>query len=302
MTVKVKITLGILVLLTVLSARLSAQDFSKATITTVSVADGIYMLMGQGGNIGVSVGADGVLLIDDQFAPMHDKIVSAIGNITDQPVKMLLNTHWHGDHTGGNELFADGGTLIVAHDNVRTRMSAKHFSSFFGAEQPPSPSAALPVVTFDSAVTLHVNGMTIHAQHVPPAHTDGDSVIWFREANVVHLGDTFFNGLYPFIDIDSGGSLRGMIAAVDQALPDIDQATKIIPGHGPLTGRKGLVRYRSMLNTVADRIEALVADGKTRQQVIEAKPTAEYDAEWGSGFIKPERWVGMLFDLVVAEQ
>jgi cyclase len=302
MTVKVKISLGLLVLLAMLSVQVSAQDFSKATITTVSVADGIYMLMGQGGNIGVSVGADGVLLIDDQFAPMHDKIVTAIENITDQPVKMLLNTHWHGDHTGGNELFADGGTLIVAHDNVRTRMSAKHFSSFFGAEQPPSPPAALPVVTFDSTVTLHINNMTIHAQYVPPAHTDGDTVIWFREANVVHLGDTFFNGFYPFIDIDSGGSLRGMIAAVDQALPGIDQATKIIPGHGPLTGRKGLVLYRDMLNTVADRIEALVADGKTRQQVIDAKPTAEYDARWGNGFLKPERWVGMLYDLVAAEQ
>ena len=302
MPVKIKICLGFLLLMVVTSARVGAQNASKATITTVSVADGIYMLMGQGGNIGVSAGEDGVLLIDDQFAPMHDKIVTAIGNITDQPIKMLLNTHWHGDHTGGNELFADGGTLIIAHDNVRTRMSAKHFSSFFGTEKPPSPPVALPVVTFDSSVTLHLNAMTIHVQHVPPAHTDGDSIIWFREANVVHMGDTFFNGLYPFIDIDSGGSLRGMITAVDQALPNIDEATKVIPGHGPLTGRKGLVRFRSMLNTVADRVEALVAEGKTRQQVIDAKPTAEYDARWGHGFIPPDRWVALIYDLVVAAQ
>jgi len=155
---KTKISLGLLMLIGVLSARVGAQD--------------------------------------DQFAPLHDKIVAAVTAITEQPVKMLLNTHWHGDHTGGNELFADGGTLIIAHDNVRTRMSASHFSSFFRSERPPSPPAALPVVTFDSTVTLHINGLTIHAQHVPPAHTDGDAIVWFREANVVHLGDTFFNGLY----------------------------------------------------------------------------------------------------------
>ena len=302
MTIKAKFSFGILTLMVMLSARVGAQGFSKAKVTTVAVADGIYMLVGQGGNIGVSVGVDGVLLIDDQFAPMHDKIVAAVGAITPQPVKMLLNTHWHGDHTGGNELFAEGGALIIAHDNVRTRMNASHFSSFFRSERPPSPSAALPVVTFDNSVTLHVNGMTIHVQHMPPAHTDGDSVIWFREANVVHLGDTFFNELYPFIDIDSGGSMRGMIAAVDQALPDIDEATKIIPGHGPLADRQALLRYREMMNTVADRIKTLLTDGRTRQQVIDAKPTAEYDAVWGNGFISPDRWVGLIYDLMVAEQ
>jgi len=302
MSTKAKIILGVMALIVALSSRVGAQGFSNATITTVPVADGIYMLMGQGGNIGVSVGIDGVLLIDDQFAPMHDKIVAAVRAITEQPIKMLLNTHWHRDHTGGNELFAGSGVLIVAHDNVRTRMSSSHFSSFFRSESPPSPPAALPVVTFDSAVTLHINDMTIHAQHVPPAHTDGDSIIWFREANVVHLGDTFFNGFYPFIDIDSGGSIRGMIAAVDQALPVIDAATKIMPGHGPLADREALVRYRDMLNTVAERIEARVADGQSRQQVIDAKPTSEYDAEWGDGFIRPDQWVALVYDLVVAKR
>jgi len=302
MSTKAKIILGVMALIVALSSRVGAQEFSNATITTVPVADGIYMLMGQGGNIGVSVGIDGVLLIDDQFAPMHDKIVAAVRAITEQPIKMLLNTHWHRDHTGGNELFAGSGVLIVAHDNVRKRMSSSHFSSFFRSESPPSPPAALPVVTFDSAVTLHINDMTIHAQHVPPAHTDGDSIIWFREANVVHLGDTFFNGFYPFIDIDSGGSIRGMIAAVDQALPVIDAATKIMPGHGPLADREALVRYRDMLNTVAERIEARVADGQSRQQVIDAKPTSEYDAEWGDGFIRPDQWVALVYDLVVAKR
>jgi len=279
-----------------------AQDFSAVQIETVPVADGIYMLTGRGGNIGVSVGADGVLLIDDQYAPMHEKIVTAIAAITDRPVKMLLNTHWHGDHTGGNELFADGGALIVAHDNVRTRMSASHFSSFFNAESSPSPQAALPVVTFDSSVTLHINGQTIVAEHMAPAHTDGDSIVWFRQANVVHLGDTYFNGFYPFIDVDSGGSIRGMIAAVDRALKNIDAETRIIPGHGPLSDREALVRYRNMLEHVTGRIEAMVNKGQSKQQVIDIKPTAEYDDEWGDGFIKPDQWVGLVYDVVVANR
>ncbi len=300
MAVKEKLGLGLLALL-IVSSQVGAQDFSNATITTVPVAEGIYMLIGQGGNIGVSVGEDGVLLIDDQFAPMHDKIVAAVGEITEQPVKMLLNTHWHGDHTGGNELFAAGGTLIVAHDNVRTRMNASHFSSFFRSERPPSPQAALPVVTFDSTVTLHINGLTIHVQHVPPAHTDGDAVVWFREANVVHLGDTFFNKLYPFIDIDSGGSIHGMIAAVDNALANIDAETKVIPGHGPLADRQALVQYRDMLHTVTGRIETQIRDGRSSQQIIDAKPTAEYDAEWGGGFIKPDQWVALVYDLLAQD-
>ena len=298
----VKICIAILTLISVFSVPVGAQNLSQATITTIPVADGIYMLMGQGGNIGVSVGADGVLLIDDQFAPMHDKIVTAVDAITKRPIKMLLNTHWHGDHTGGNELFAAGGTLIVAHDNVRKRMSSTHFSSFFRNESPPSPKAALPVVTFDSTITLHINGMTLHAQHVPPAHTDGDSIIWFREANVVHLGDTFFNGFYPFIDIDSGGSFHGMITAINSVLPAINATTKIIPGHGPLADKNALIAFRDMLQTVAFRIDALIADGKNKQQIIDTKPTADYDAEWGDGFIKPDRWVAMVHALLVADQ
>jgi len=293
---------ALLALLANLAVPAAAQDFARATITTVPVRDGIYMLMGQGGNIGVSVGADGVLLIDDQYAPMNDKIVAALAEITGQPVRMVLNTHWHGDHTGGNELFAESGALVVAHDNVRTRMSAKHFSSFFRSESPPSPAGALPVVTFDRAVTLHVNGMTIKAEHVPPAHTDGDSIVWFREANVVHLGDTYFNGLYPFIDVDSGGSVRGMIAAVDGVLPRIDDATQVMPGHGPLSNRDELLRYRAMLATVSDSIARLIGSGRSKPEVIAAKPSAAFDADWGGGFIKPDQWVGLVYESLVAER
>ncbi len=302
MTIKAQLSFALLTFFYALAMPAGAQDFSSARITTVPVADGLYMLMGQGGNIGVSTGTDGVLLIDDQYAPMNEKIVAAISALTEQPVKMVLNTHWHGDHTGGNELFAGAGALIVAHDNVRKRMNAAHFSKFFQSESPPSPPAALPVVTFSSAVTLHLNGMTIQVRHVPPAHTDGDSIIWFPDANVVHLGDTFFNELYPFIDVDSGGSMRGMIAAIDNALPRIDTATKIMPGHGPLADKGALIRYRNMLSTVADRVDALIADGQSQQQIIAAQPTKEYDAVWGNGFIKPDQWVALVYSSLVAGQ
>jgi len=302
MTMKAQMSLAFLALIYALSNQAGAQNARSASITTIPVATGIYMLMGQGGNIGVSLGADGVLLIDDQFAPMNEKIAAAIRDITDRPVKMVLNTHWHGDHTGGNEQFGEAGALIIAHDNVRKRMNSTQFSSFFRSETPPSPAAALPVITFDSEITLHINDMTIHAVHVVPAHTDGDSIISFREANVLHLGDTFFNGFYPFIDIDSGGSIRGMIEVVDRALPRINAETKIMPGHGPLADRKALVAYRDMLQAVADRIDTLIASGSTRQQVIDAKPTADYDAEWGDGFIKPDQWVGLVYALLADEQ
>jgi glyoxylase-like metal-dependent hydrolase (beta-lactamase superfamily II) len=270
------------------------QDFENVQIETVPISAGIYMLIGQGGNIGVSSGADGVLLIDDQYAPLVDKINRAIAEFTDQPVKMVLNTHWHGDHTGGNELYGEAGALIVAHDNVRLRMTSAQFSSFFNRETPPSPAAALPVVTFDSSVTFHLNGQTIHVEHVPLAHTDGDAIIWFREANVVHLGDTYFNGLYPYIDAERGGSIAGMIAAADHVLESIDEKTRVIPGHGQLSDRAGLADFRNMLDTVATRIQRMIDDGQDIDQIVAAKPTADFDARFGQGLFKPDDWVRLV--------
>ncbi len=271
------------------------QDFSKIEITTQSVADGIYMMQGSGGNIGVLVGEDGVVLIDDQYGPLTDKITAAVAKISDQPIRMIINTHWHGDHTGGNENLAKAGALIIAQDNVRRRMSRKFFSEFFQSEVPASPAAALPVVTFDRSVSLHLNGHTVRAEHVPAAHTDGDAIIWFEEANVVHMGDTYFEGFYPFIDRNSGGSIRGMIAAIDTALTKIDFDTRVIPGHGPLSDRTKLIRFRDLLETVANRLQALIADGKTLEEIQASKPTAEFDEQWGSGFIKPDQWIEMIY-------
>jgi glyoxylase-like metal-dependent hydrolase (beta-lactamase superfamily II) len=220
-----------------------AQDFESVEIKTTRVASGIYMLEGRGGNLGVSIGSDGAFLIDDQFAPLTEKILAAIRKLSGAPIRFVLNTHWHGDHTGGNENLGKAGALIVAHENVRERMSVEQFIEAFGRRVDPSPPGALPVVTFTDAVTFHLNGDEIHAFHVPPAHTDGDSIVHFRIANVVHTGDTYFNGRYPFIDLSTGGTIDGVIAAADRLLELCDTETRIIPSrdarHGSRPGRRG---------------------------------------------------------------
>src|SRR5207302_3005917 len=248
------------------------QNFDTIQITTVKAGEGVYMLMGSGGNIGVSAGPDGVILVDDQFAPLSDKIKAAVARLGG-PIRFLLNTHWHGDHTGGNENFAKTGVVIVAHENVRHRLSVEQFIAAFNQHVPASPAGAWPIVTFTDAVNFYLNGDSINAFHVPPAHTDGDVIIRFRRANVIHMGDTFFNGRYPLIDLSSGGSVEGMIGAADRILGLVDANTKIIPGHGPLGDRTALQAYRTMLVTVRDRIKRAVTAGHTLEQVQDAKPT-----------------------------
>ena len=288
--------LGVALLGIAQSGAALAQDVSAVQIETVAVADGIFMLVGAGGNIGVSIGVDGVFLIDDQYGAINEKLKAAVARLSGLPIKLVLNTHWHADHTGGNELLAEVGALIVAHDNVRKRMSSTHVSAFFKSETPPSPQAALPVVTFDRTVTLHLNGHTIRIEHAGPAHTDGDAIVFFEEANVVHMGDLFFNGLYPFIDADSGGSIDGMITVLDDVIPMLDDATKVIPGHGPLSDRSGLIEFSFMLRDVRDQIQMMIDTGKSVEAIIAAQPTAGYDKIWGGGFIKPDAWVGLVYD------
>jgi len=272
-----------------------APDFSRVEIVTTKVTPGLYMLQGAGGNIGVSVGEDAVFLIDDQYAPLTPKIKAAVAALSSKPIKFVVNTHWHGDHTGGNENLGSGGTLIVAHDNVRRRMSTEQFNQFFNSKTPAAPRAALPVVTFAESVRFHLNGEEIHALHVPAAHTDGDAVIHFVNANTVHTGDIFFNGLYPFIDVASGGGIDGMISAVDTLLAMVKDDTRIIPGHGPLASRADLQTYREMLVGVRASVRALVDAGKTSAEAVAAKPTAAHDAKWGGGFLNPEQFTALVY-------
>jgi glyoxylase-like metal-dependent hydrolase (beta-lactamase superfamily II) len=275
---------------------LAQQDFSKVEVKSERVAEGLYMLTGSGGNMGLSVGTSGTYLIDDQYAPLSEKILAAIRAITPDPVRFVVNTHWHGDHTGGNENMGKAGALIVAHENVRVRMSREHFMAAFGRKIPPSPEAALPVVTFTDAVTFHWNGDEIRVHHVPPAHTDGDSIVHFVKADVVHMGDVFFNGGYPFIDTSSGGRVDGVIAAADRVLAAVGEKTRIIPGHGPLATKADLQAYRDVVKTLRDRIATLKAEGKSRDEVIAAKPTADHDAKWGGGFMKGDTFTGLVYD------
>jgi cyclase len=264
-------------------------------IEAVKITDSIYMLLGEGGNVGVTIGHDGVAIIDDQFDRMVPKIRAAVAMLTDKPIRFVINTHWHGDHTGGNAAMGRIGSVIVAHGNVRQRMSVEQVSSLSGRKSPPSPAEALPIVTFDQSVSLHLNGDTLDITHVANAHTDGDAIIRFRNANVVHMGDTFFNGFYPFIDGGSGGTMKGLIAALDSVLAKTDDNTKIIPGHGPLASKADLQAYRDMLVTVRERVLKLVRAKKTQEQVLAAAPTKDFDAKWGGGFMKPDVWVGRVY-------
>lgn len=264
------------------------DDVSKATIKTTKVADGLYLLEGAGGNIGVSVGEDGVIVIDDQFAPLTPKIQSAIAAISPKPIKFVLNTHWHGDHVGGNENLANAGAVIVAHENVRKRMSTEQFMEAFKRKVPASPPKALPVVTFTSDITLHFNGEDIHVIHVDPAHTDGDSIVVFPKAKVVHTGDCFITSSYPFADLSSGGNFDGFIGVADKVLGMVDDSYKIIPGHGALSTKKDLKGFHDMLTTIRTRVKKLADTGKSLEDVQKAKLTTEWDAKLGGSFIKPE--------------
>ena len=273
---------------------LTAQrDWYAVEIRTIPLG-GVYMLMGSGGNIGLSVGEDGAFVVDDQFAPLTEKIKAAIAGVTDQPVKWVLNTHWHGDHTGGNENFGGDGALIVAHDNVYKRLNPAEFAQLVGRSQ-QALEAALPVVTFDESMTFHWNGEDLHAFHVEHAHTDGDVIIHYRGSDIYHMGDTFFRGRYPFIDVDSGGNVDGVIAAADLVLRMSGSSTRLIPGHGDLATREDLRDYREMLSTVRSRVAQFVRDGKTQEEAVAARPTADLDAAWGATQESAEGFVTLVY-------
>ncbi len=270
-----------------------AQDFSKVEIKVTKVAANVYMLEGSGGNIGVSVGSDGILIVDDQFAPLADKIKAALKTLGDGKLKFILNTHWHGDHTGGNVVFGPDAP-IIAQTNVRKRLASDQKSELFKRTTPASPKEALPVITFDESLSVHFNGEEIRVIHYPHGHTDGDSVIFFTTSNVVHMGDHFFAGRFPFVDLESGGNVEGYAKNVGDVLTKLPAGVKIIPGHGPLSDVEGLKAFHRMLIETIDIVRKRMAAGKTLDQ-IKAGGLPEEWKPWGTGFIKQDLWIETIF-------
>jgi glyoxylase-like metal-dependent hydrolase (beta-lactamase superfamily II) len=283
------------VLLLVAAAPCAAQvNYDTVQVRVVPLTSNVYMLQGAGGNIGLAVGDDAVFVVDDQYAPLTRKILAAIATVTPKPVRFIVNTHWHFDHVGGNEGMgpAGAGGLIYAHENVRRRMSVGGFIEALNARVEPSPPSALPVVTFTDAVTFHINGDSVSVVHVPPAHTDGDAIIHFTKANVIHMGDVFHNAGLPFVDLSSGGSIQGFIGAADRVLAMSNATTKIIPGHGPLADRARLKLYRDLTVALRDRIQSEIRAGKTLEQILALKITEPYAKDFAGGH---ERFLRLAF-------
>jgi cyclase len=267
-------------------------DFSKVEIKTTGLGDNMYLLEGQGGNITVAVAKDGIIMVDGEYAPLHDKIKAAIAAVSNKPIKYLVNTHFHADHTGGNEPFATDGVTVISEVNVRKRLAAGTINGLTGVKTPPAPEGALPSKTYTGAFKIRLDGRVADLEHIANAHTDGDTYVWFKTANVLSTGDTFTNGRYPNIDFANGGNIKGMLAATDAYLKLTNAKTRIVPGHGPLADKPALIEYRTMLVTARDRMAKLVKDGKSEDDVVAAKPFADLDAKWaptelaGKNFIR----------------
>ena len=270
-------------------------DFSKVEIKTTDLGDNMYMLEGQGGNITVAVAKDGIIMVDGQYAALHDKIKSAISTISNQPIKYLINTHFHGDHVGGNEPFARDGATVVSEVNVKNRLAAGTTNGLTGVKTPPVSPAALPAKTYTGAFQIRLRGRVADLKHIENAHTDGDTYVWFKTANVLSTGDTFTNGRYPNIDFANGGNIKGMIAAADAYLKLTNAKSRIVPGHGPLADRAALTEYRAMLVTARDRMAKLVKDGKSEDDVVAAKPFADLDAKWAPTELASKNFIRVVY-------
>jgi cyclase len=283
------------------SLSISSQSFAQQSpvkIEASQLADNIYMISGQGGNIGLLTGAEGSFLIDDQFAPLTEKIIEVVKSVGGDVPRFLINTHYHSDHTGGNENLGKAGTLIMAHHAVRERLVNGSYIGAFDMKSGPADKAALPTVTYSEDMHVHINGETIRIIHVPSAHTDGDSFVVFEDANIVHAGDIFFNGFFPFIDGDNGGSVKGVIAGADAMLALTDADSKIIPGHGPLGSREDLQAYRDMLTTAYERLLKLKNQGMSVEDAIAKTPLKNLEADWGNGIFTADKWIGIVYPAV----
>jgi glyoxylase-like metal-dependent hydrolase (beta-lactamase superfamily II) len=271
-------------------------DFSKVEIKTTDLGDNVYMLEGQGGNITVAVAKNGIIMVDGQYAPLHDKIKAAIATISNLPIKYLINTHFHGDHTGGNEAFARDGATIVSDVNVKNRLAEGTSNGLTGAKTPPAALGALPTKTYAGGMLkIRLPGRVADLKHIANAHTDGDTYVWFKTANVLSTGDTFTNGRYPNIDFANGGNIKGMIAAADAYLKLTNTKSRIVPGHGPIADKAALAEYRTMLVTARDRMAALVKEGKSEDDVVAAKPFADLDKKWAPTELASRNFIRVVY-------
>lgn len=284
-----KLAVSSLLAIACCAAPAAAQDFDEAEITAVEVRPGVAVLFGVGGNIGVSFGEDGTILVDDQFAPLSDKIMAAVADLGAEPVQYVINTHWHFDHAGGNEPFGEAGAIIVAHDNVRARLASG--GTVLGNVEPPAPEVALPVITYDEGLTIHANGDRIDLIYLGGGHTDGDTIVFWREANVVHMGDNFMHESgWPFIDIESGGNVEQLLTSLGRVLAMIDEDTVVIPGHGNITDRAGLAGFRAMVADGVARVRALREQGMSVEEAVAAAPVAGLSNS-ANGFIADDAFV-----------
>jgi cyclase len=277
------------------------RDWGDVVIRPERLADGLWMLSGVGGNLLLCAGPDGALLVDAQYAPLAAKIRAAADSLGGRPLRFIVNTHYHDDHVSGDSALAAGGAVVIAHENVRRRVSVSRFNAIFAETIQAMPRQGWPAVTFADSVTLYLNGHELRVIHLPPGHTDGDAYVWVPDADVLHTGDLLFNGTYPVIDVSAGGSIGGMIRSADALLALVGPGTRIVPGHGPLADRAALLRFRDMLVTVRDRVTELVRAGRTLEEIRAAKPLADLDGVWGRGFMKPDSFLGVVYsDLVRA--
>ena len=279
-----------------------STDWANLTVDVRQLAPDVYLLHGSGGNTLALLGPDGTLLVDTEFAQVAPKLKAALGRLQAGPVRYVVSSHYHGDHTGGNGAFHADGAVIVGQENCRLKMMQSHYSAHWGRTTPPSPAADLPTLTYEKRLTLYLNGEDVELVHSGPAHTDGDSIVYFRRANVVHMGDVFVNDLYPYIDLSAKGTIDGYFPVIDEVLGRISESTQVVPGHGPLAKKTELKAYRDMLQTVRDRVAAAVAKGESLEEILASRPTREFDAQYATDRVDGDGFVAMVYQSLTGKR